>query len=165
MSLLTSFLPPGINIGFTIAKYIAYIVAFIGICLMISTGVDKVEGYFGMTTKESLQKTVSQQANTIDTQKKVNDSLVKAATNEVASSKVTDTVVSNNVKTVNDIKKKAVVEDNKRISSITVIEDNAKITKEDPLVTEAKISTVQITSIWNTYCSYNSNPTCSNIKE
>ena len=165
----------GFNVTLTMAKYIL-IALVIGFFVWVYPNSDSIQAFFGMETKTSLKKTVTEQAQQLLQTKTTNTEMVTALEKCQAIAKLnldaasdmckkekeinqtSDQFETERQRALNDLLKKAKVDKTTKPSTATM--------KESIIMSEftddqaESVSTIQLSSIWKVYCRGNTNKDC-----
>ena len=140
---------------------ITAITALVIITHYINVMGDSFDKLFGIPTKESLAKQVAESVKVIATEKQLNSNLTNTIVQDQKESVLVDVIMAQDKTSSTKILSVSKTIDIDRQQSIKNIE---VIDKDKPeLIMDNDISKIQITSIWKTYCSFNSNENCSSI--
>lgn len=154
-SAVSAFFGGGKNPLFWIAAVVLAVVAYFTFAPAIST----VAGWLGWETKATLKKELEVAKKNVDTLTTVNEA-------HVVSEKVAEGTLENTQQSF-EAKREAEVVTKKVVAKVlTEKAEKIKAIEEqhvDPLVEHREISLVHINSIWQTFCSFNDAPECSQL--
>lgn len=145
-------------------KVLAAFAAVIGVFLVvyaINSITGGILGVFGFETTASLKKKLTISENNVAAAVDVNKGQSKAIT-DISVTKGNELKSIDTVQVETDkVEQKAQVILKKKDSQVAVVKGNAASGKVSEDVAVKQISTIQINSVWDAYCEFNENSSCS----
>lgn len=150
----------GFKINEVVIKYVLIFIAILVISFFINNEIDAVRGMFGLETKASLKLKTEEDAKLIKDQNDKINNLKNELSKKDNSDKVSSKTVYDNKVNENNVNNHYRDNNDKRVRDIKLVIDKSLTIKEDEVALSKDISTVQINSIWEQYCSFNTDIKC-----